>query len=168
MKMRNHSQKIAIITILLFGSFTSAKLSQAATINAASCSYADVAAAVSAASNGDTVIVPAGQATWDTTLSITRGVTLQGAGIDQTTITRQGNIISIAPNSAADANSEKFYVTGFTLDNNNASDVQMGWSGAINVSGTKSTRIIIHHNKFQNNISATGVFAMGITKGVVY
>lgn len=154
--------------MLFFGLFGLPQISHAATIQAASCSYADVNAAVSAASNGDTVMVPPGQATWNTTLTITRGITLQGAGIGQTTITRQGNIISIAPNSTAEANSEKFYISGFTFDTNNASDVQMGYSGAINVGGTKSTRIIVHHNKFQNIIYATGVFASGITRGVVY
>ena len=168
MNLTKMNLTIIYFIMLFFGSFTLAKISQAATIHAASCSYADVGAAVSAASNGDTVMVPAGQATWDNTLTITRGITLQGAGIGQTTITRQGKIISIAPDSTAEANSEKFYISGFTFDTNNASDVQMGYTGAINVGGTKSTRIIIHHNKFQNIIYATGVFASGITRGVVY
>src|SRR2546429_1772660 len=59
----------------------------AATLNAASASYADVSAAVSAASSGDTVRVPAGSATWSSQLNISKGILLQGAGIGQTVIT---------------------------------------------------------------------------------
>jgi len=51
----------------------------AATINAASPSLADVTSAVSSASDGDTVIVPAGTADWTSVLKITKGITLQGA-----------------------------------------------------------------------------------------
>jgi hypothetical protein len=51
---------------------------RAATINANSPSFADVRAAVASASDGDTVIVPAGTATWTSTLTITAGITLMG------------------------------------------------------------------------------------------
>jgi len=64
----------------------------AATINAVSCSQTDVQSAINSASVGDIVAVPAGTCTWTTvtsytpTLSITKKITLQGAGIDQTII----------------------------------------------------------------------------------
>jgi hypothetical protein len=54
----------------------------AAVINAASVSLADVTAAVALANDGDTVVIPAGTASWTQTLTITNGITLQG----QTTI----------------------------------------------------------------------------------
>jgi len=50
------------------------------THTAASCSQADVQAAVNAASPGDIVRVPAGTATWSSGLSISKGIRLEGAG----------------------------------------------------------------------------------------
>jgi hypothetical protein len=53
------------------------------TIKAASPSFKDVSTAVASASDGDTVIVPAGTASWNATLAVAKGITIQGA----TTIT---------------------------------------------------------------------------------
>jgi hypothetical protein len=59
----------------------------AATIQATTCDRAAVAAAVNSARDGDTVAIPAGRCTWATNLTITNKIlTLQGAGIDITTI----------------------------------------------------------------------------------
>ena len=57
-----------------------------AVIRARSASLNDVAAAVQAAVNGDTVAVPAGTATWTAPLTITKNITLQGAGVGSTII----------------------------------------------------------------------------------
>jgi len=69
----------------------------ASTINAASSSYSDVAAAVSAASAGDTVIIPAGTSTWSSTLSITKSVYLVGSGTNSTHLISAGDFIDIKP-----------------------------------------------------------------------
>ncbi len=58
----------------------------AVTITATSCSQVDVQAAINSANEGDTVYVPAGSCTWKTKVTISKGIILQGAGIDQTTI----------------------------------------------------------------------------------
>ena len=59
----------------------------AATITAVSPSYSDVSDAVSVASNGDTVQVPAGSATWSSTLDFgTKAISLIGAGSGSTII----------------------------------------------------------------------------------
>jgi len=58
----------------------------AASIIAASPSLIDVKTAVAAASEGDTVVVPAGTASWTSCLMITKGITLIGA----TTVTNAG------------------------------------------------------------------------------
>jgi len=55
---------------------------QAATVNARSPSFADVSTAVASAAKGDTVIVPAGTASWTETLVINKPITLIG----QTTV----------------------------------------------------------------------------------
>lgn len=72
-----------LLLLLVFGLTAGA---QAATINATSPSRADVGNAVAAAANGDTVVIPAGTATWTTGLTLTKAITLQGAGIGRTII----------------------------------------------------------------------------------
>lgn len=57
-----------------------------ATIVSDSASYTDVATAVASASNGDTVTIPAGTATWTTGFELDKAITLQGAGVGQTII----------------------------------------------------------------------------------
>lgn len=59
---------------------------EAATRNAATCSRADVGAAVNAAADGDTVVIPGGTCTWGSTLTINKILTLQGAGPNSTII----------------------------------------------------------------------------------
>lgn len=54
---------------------------QAATINAASGSYADVSNAVFTATVGDTVQIPAGTNTWTNTLTISKAITISGIGV---------------------------------------------------------------------------------------
>src|SRR2546428_159765 len=58
----------------------------AATINAASCSQANVNSAITSAVDGDTVTIPAGTCSWTTTLTITKGITLLGAGAGSTVL----------------------------------------------------------------------------------
>jgi hypothetical protein len=67
---------------LLLTSFQSV---EAATINAASTSFADVSTAVQQAQFGDTVILPPGSNAWTSTLTIS-GITLQGSGTNSTII----------------------------------------------------------------------------------
>ena len=47
-------------------------------INARSLSLTDVRTAIASAADGDTVILPAGTAVWHSTLTIAKGITLQG------------------------------------------------------------------------------------------
>ena len=80
---------------------------QAATIPATTCSRADVQAAITAASNGDTVTIPTGTCVWSSKVTITKSLTIQGAGIDETVIT-QGFIINSGVND--------YRITGITFD----------------------------------------------------
>ena len=96
-------------------------VARADTHTAAGCSYNDVNAAVTAASSGDTVVVPTGIATWSSELMITKGIILKGAGIGNTVITgnitdntnQGGGIIIYKPASGVNG---PFRVTGFTLN----------------------------------------------------
>jgi hypothetical protein len=59
---------------------------QAATIAAASCQSAAVSSAANSANTGDTVTIPAGTCTWSQGVTISKAITLQGAGIGATVI----------------------------------------------------------------------------------
>src|SRR5881392_1418083 len=61
-------------------------LISAATWPAVDAQEANVAAAIAQASDGDTVTVPPGVVTWSAQLTITKHITLQGAGVGQTVI----------------------------------------------------------------------------------
>ena len=66
-------------------SFASALSAEAATIAAASCSSLHVQTAITSAAAGDTVVVPAGNCTWTSTVRITsKALTLRGAGVGAT------------------------------------------------------------------------------------
>lgn len=70
---------------------------QAGTINAASPALSDVSAAINNASDGDTVNIPAGSATWNSKLTLTKAISLVGAGSTGSTKT---TITSTASSSA--------------------------------------------------------------------
>lgn len=113
---------------------------------AASCSFTDIQAAVTASLSGDTVIVPGGTCTWSNsmTLGSSKAITLQGTG---TTIKRVnlGNVplINISTNSA-----QSTTVTGFNFRDESTSD--QGFSGAfIQASGSPANaKFRIYNNTF--------------------
>ena len=53
----------------------------AATINADSCSQADVQAAINSAQDGDSVNVPPGECTWTSHITINKEIAVIGAGL---------------------------------------------------------------------------------------
>ncbi len=93
-------------------------------IEAASPSLKDIKAAVAKAKAGDTVIVPAGKATWNGQLVLTKGVKFIGAGAGRTVITSgykaptlydsTGYLIAYLPESPG--RDEPFRLSGFTFD----------------------------------------------------
>ena len=82
--------KIIFFLILFAGMFGAARNALPANIHAASCSQADVQAAINAASDADTVSVPAGNCTWTSGVTITKGISLQGSGEASTIISSNG------------------------------------------------------------------------------
>ncbi len=79
--MKVTNKVLSIFAVCLFVSFTIVKGSSAATINAASCSQSNVQSALSSANYGDTVIVPSGNCTWSSSVTV-NGKTLIGGGDD--------------------------------------------------------------------------------------
>lgn len=167
---------LALLAVYSFVFYASVAGSYAATINAASASYSDVALAVSSANSGDTIVVPAGTATWDTRLDITKGITLQGAGIDKTVLINALNpadygkyypsFINYSP--ASPELNELFRVTGFTFDgNDNGCGIVIG-NGSTT---TYISNVRIDHNKFIDIRNPTytmrAVRFSGLTYGLV-
>lgn len=85
----SHTASPGLGSLLFAGSAPTASVLSGGTIVADSASQADVAAAISSASNGDTILIPSGTATW-TGLTIDKGVILSGNGIGNTLITLNG------------------------------------------------------------------------------
>lgn len=131
---------------------------QASVINARSPAFADVSAAIGLAKEGDTVIIPAGEATWSQPLTISKGLTLQGqtvvsGGFSQwmadgskspltykPPVTRRtivhGNVLLVPGGSSL------YRVTGFTF-------LPPGQGNVINIkAGVPNFRV--DHNEFQD------------------
>jgi hypothetical protein len=67
----------------------------AALITAASTARKDVAAAIASARNGDTVVIPAGDSTWSSVLSINKSINLAGQGVNHTFLRNHAGIFTI-------------------------------------------------------------------------
>lgn len=116
-----------------------------ATFNATSPSQTHVEAAIASASNGDTVVVPAGTGNWSHLL-ITKGITLQGAGIGSTVITRTGSPMweYIPANYSLN---QSFRMTGFSFNGAGGAIASLGedlYPNAV----VEQTNIRIDHNRF--------------------
>jgi len=150
----------------------------AKTIEARSCSYTDVSGAVSSATRGDTVTVPAGKCIWGSELVVTKAIRLQGAGIDVTTIksgmtggtgySTSKFLFRYVPSSPSSDASELFELTGFTFDE----DSKSGSIIVRNENATPLRKVRIHHNKIINSYGVevtSNEYATSITiEGTVY
>lgn len=85
-------------SLVLLVSCTLVTTTQAATINANSCSRADVSSAVATARPGDTIQVPSGTCSWSGGIAIT-GVSLLGAGSSPTGTVITAGLVSITKHS---------------------------------------------------------------------
>jgi len=149
----------------------------AATIDAKTCSQTDVQAAIDSASDGDTVVVPAGNCTWMTPVKIgktiwtkpvtyeSKQVTVRGAGINKTIVTI-GDVNT--PNNTAfsikTVEGKGVRITGFTFslgvpttDKNNKT--------LIGLTGT-SKKWRIDHNRFEH-YPGRAIVIGGYTFGVI-
>jgi hypothetical protein len=135
-----------------------------ATVQAVSCSQAHVQTAIDSARDGDLVTVPPGSCTWTGLVTVTRGVTLQGAGIDKTIIAHDHADVGLAVPSVHG----KFYrVTGFTFVDGPTSKKL---AALIRITGNSKT-VRIDHNKFdfthksEPNVRSVRIF--GFVWGVI-
>jgi hypothetical protein len=141
---------------------------QAATYNALSPNRTDVATAVASAVDGDTVLIPAGTATWSQGLSTSKAISIKGGGVGVTVIvagyTNQygGGMIAYTPGSAQAT--KVFELSGCTF---NCMYRCGGFSANPPSSTTPITGLKIHDNQFLNCFSRAIVLT-GLEFGVFY
>jgi len=126
--------------------------------------YSSVKSCVSQAAPGD-VITVSGNATWTSTLEVTRGVQLIGSG--NPTITGGLTLIYWIPNAAAQTVHDTLTISGFTFDANNSS---LGGAGIIRVYNNSTyghVNLIVTNNTIRNaSRSARGLYLGGAVWGV--
>ena len=136
-------------------------------IQAASCSRADVQAAINISQDGDTVLVPSGECIWNSEVTIyDKTITLigNGSGIGGTKIIYGGSnhtLLEIDPGTKTG----KVEITGFWFYGGH-SDY---WSGtAISFGGPKGWKnLLIHNNVFESNKQWT-ISGYAGTQGIIY
>lgn len=154
---------VFLFTVFLF---SPSQAGSAAIQNAASCSYSDVLATYAAASAGDTVVVPSGNCTWSSGLTITKAITLKGSGAKSTVINSSMNsgssLITITP--ASDTTLTRITGIGFQLGTLNSG------RGAITINGKPRTSFIPTKIRIDNNAITGGGGNPGgiVTTGRVY
>jgi hypothetical protein len=119
---------------------------QAATRTAASASLTDVSAAIAASVDGDTVNIPAGSATWGSTLKLTKAITLKGAGSGSTKISANGitmMVISLSANKPVRVSGINFTNAGGTK-----SPTLIIWGSSHTGTGTPITSLRVDHCNF--------------------
>jgi pectin methylesterase-like acyl-CoA thioesterase len=87
--MRNNLCRIFVIALICAACQTVPPVASPGSTTAESSSSVDIQAAIDAASDGDVVTVPAGNATWTSSVTIpsNKGISLIGAGRGNTNIT---------------------------------------------------------------------------------
>ncbi|MEY6432517.1 hypothetical protein ABC977_08880 [Thioalkalicoccus limnaeus] len=129
--------------------------STGATINASSCSQSHVSAAISSATNGDTVLVPQGTCSWSG-LSISKPIYLKGAGVGRTNITISGNTVTKQSGGV-------IRISDFSFSKSGGGNASKGFS--INGSWRNAQPVIFQNNAF--TISNSGLFFLDVAGGVI-
>jgi len=112
---------------------------QGTVIRADNCSQEAVQNAIDSASDGDIVVVPAGNCVWNTKVTINKGLLLKGAGQDQTIITAQDTqLLGVNIDGGA------FRITGIGFMGNSGS------SDAIIIIDGEYDSLRVDHSKFTN------------------
>ena len=139
--------RVALVVSALLISFFP-KSSHSATISCVTCSRDDVQAAINTANDGDTIDIPAGRCAWNGPVSIpdTKGITLRGAGVDQTIIIDNAGSSSYVL-FISTTGGKQVRVTGLTFDGN-AVD-KSGLQGIVHIEGS-CQNFRIDHIKFTN------------------
>ncbi|MGZ6398653.1 MAG: hypothetical protein ACXWRZ_16950 [Bdellovibrio sp.] len=137
---------------------------------AKSCNYDDVKAVVDASVSGETIQIPAGNCVWTTTLAVTKGIKILGAGIGVTVIQDMvpkggntcsggGGIFDITVNAP-----ENFRVSNLTIAGGDPVPQQCN-IGSINLYGSSKV-FRVDHLEF-TNLQHMAITAQGNLTGVI-
>jgi hypothetical protein len=138
--------------------FAASGAAQATMINARSLSLTDVSNAIASAADGDTVILPAGTAVWHSTLTVAKGITLQGqTSTDSTNGTAVDNTIIQDSDarrkpggypfiSVQSQPGKSYRITGLTFDGGSATTTN--YNGAVQLAGS-SHSVRLDHCSFR-------------------
>ncbi len=140
---------------------------EGATIQAGGCSQSQVVSAINSAKDGDTVVVPAGNCTWTSTVTIDgKSITLQGAGIDATVITDgidSGGGAKPVLLSWITKNTGLSRLTGFTF--NGGSTGGKSWTTIVAFYGSTASLRIDHNKIIPTRVK--GMEVSGYLRGVI-
>lgn len=130
---------------------------KAAITDVSGCSLSAVQAAVNSASSGDTVMVPSGTCTWSSMLTVTKAISLKGAGIGSSVITGG---VDYSP-SISEA-TKTFELSGFTFKGSGRKFEPDAPNATTPITGLK-----IHDNRFTGSTERALAFS-GMEFGVIY
>jgi len=141
-----------------------------ATINVPNLSYAAVSSAVAGAAVNDIVVLPAGTNGWTSALTLTRGITLRGAGRDSTELSRSGLLLAIAPTATAIANEEVIRVEGMSLNGDGSTSPIITVTGAEATSSKAWAYLVIGRCRIKNvsTVSPGAIDLTGQQRGLIY
>jgi hypothetical protein len=156
--------RVTFTAIVLSGLF-SVPAASAATINARSCSDADVQAAINSANDADVVNIPVGNCSWSTHVGWeNKNVWLRGAGIGETVITRNGEYTFYVKISNSSKGSHR--ISDMTLAGGVTNSVIYITSASI--AAVPSGRWRVDHIRFDFPTGQrSGVHVTGVNYGVV-
>ena len=160
---RNVKTRSALIVLAVaLSSLASPRVAVGGTVNAASCSQADVQAAVNGAAQGDTVAVPAGTCVWSGRVTWSnKRIHVMGAGIGQTVIVGT-DLFRIE----ASANPASFRISNFTFTHSSGEANEVITITNYNSSSfTKGWRI--DHNRFLYSNAGETMNVYGLTWGLI-
>lgn len=168
--------KELISDLLVVAAWMCAWAAAGATNTAASLSYSDVSNAVHQAVSGDTVLLPAGTATWTNGLVVGKELNLIGAGDDRTFITNYANG-HIQLFTFALTNGVRFRVSGIFFDGLwdqgggaiavTTRGYQDGWKGFNYVSGFRVDNCTFYRTWFTGGYGAAPIELFGRVWGVI-
>lgn len=136
--------QMTIFGVLFMAFLFAAEIGAAGTITAASCSRTHVSDAIGSANTGDTVFVPAGSCSWGAGITLSKAISVQGAG-EGTAITAAGNSLFYIDGNGS--GNYRISSMRFLGTSSSGSDVEIGgvW-GSIRIDNikwnTQSTRAI--------------------------
>ncbi len=126
------------------------------TNTAATCQYPDVVAAITTSDAGDTLVVPAGSATWTESATVSKAITISGTGV---TLTASGTLTNGFFRLYNLTSTDLVRITRFTFDLNDADG-----GSAIGFATLSLTKLRIDHNTVHHGSTAMEVVGC---KGVI-